>query len=834
MNSMPFFIDELSVEGLRGINRKLTLKMHEGVCLLYGRNGTGKTSVLQAIEWGLTGKFPYLSGPEFRYEDAIVNLFNPKKVATVSVTLKDEEGKKVVVTRRRKMYRSTTRGRAHLEIDTEGEVVRGTGAQERLDQVLGLKPEDFPKMAYLHQEAIRDLITAEPKERSKTIDRLLGTFELRELVEALDVRRTIRRETRNLQKRIETLERDKIVFVIRMRERLNQEKEVLVKKGYTEDQLTVRNVAHITSNAIEGVKAIAEKLSAPTPDIETPKLSSESISKMLDEVERGLKKLDRFRSTAYRQQEERRLNFENLKKQYEQAERELLELGKVTLDLLLKEKADVDGQIEKLDPELEDLQKRLNGLLVTKPKFGSALRQIEAYNRQIAEIRKRYGGEKQHLNSIRGLKAKLDELEVELRKFTALERIISLALEYLERIKPEECPVCFQPIEYEEVVKRLQKAETAIVSESINQLREKRDKTRKSIEEYEKSLKNYKDVKSRLSSEKEGFEAVKREIESIIGRPIDPSFKIDEVIESFKKGTFDLNTHITKLTKNSLELDQRYKTLKTCLQSLEEVQNRIQKTIKSSEVKKKLIQDLDEEIQKTMEQARYYEDTSAIDASMDQVAVIKELVRFLQSKEELAELEKELPQITRLVEDLRNRIVKLSELEGSLERIRQATIAHQMEATKTTLGAIEDLINRYFSGILGHPYFVKLQIKPEGEPIIYSIRGLSEDSSQSTHIPTRFSNTQMNIVALSLFLANNTKMAGNLGVLVMDDPTQSMDQEHKEALATIIRELSMNSQVIIATQDVELKNATGEICKDQLHTYEFTGWNTDELHVVSN
>ena len=128
---MPYVIDEVSIEGFRGINKKLKLKMHEAVCLLYGRNGTGKTSVLQAIEWCLTGKLPYLEGREFRYEDAIVNMFSPEKTAVVSIVLKDGNGKALTVTRRRKMAKSTTRGKSYLQVETDEELLKDEKGQQK-------------------------------------------------------------------------------------------------------------------------------------------------------------------------------------------------------------------------------------------------------------------------------------------------------------------------------------------------------------------------------------------------------------------------------------------------------------------------------------------------------------------------------------------------------------------------------------------------------------------------------------------------------------------------------------------------------------------------------
>ena len=809
--------------------------MYEGVCLLYGRNGAGKTSVLQAMEWCLTGKLPYLEGREFRYEDAIVNMFHLKKTAVVSIVLKDGNGKMLTVTRRRKMGKSTTRGKSHLQVETDNELLKDDKSQQKLEQILGITNEDFPKIVYLHQEAIRDIVTADPKEMSQTIDRLLGTFELRELAEALDIGRIIKRETKNLRARADTLERDKIVFVVRMRERLNQEKETLLKKGYAENQLTVENVANMVDSAIEDIKEIASQLGSPAPIIEAPELSSESIADAVDKTEKELKALDRFRTTAYSQQEKIRLNLEDMRRQHEEAEKSLQEFGAVTPESLLEKKKETEDQLEQSRPQLQNLQNSVNRLVEAKIKLNSASQQIDVLKNQIAEIERSFGDEKQHLNSIQKLKSNLAELEDEIHRFSAHAQIVSLALEFLQKSKPEECPVCNQPIEYQSVVSKLKKDTQILVSENIMRLREKEEEVRENLRDTEKSLEKYKDISTRLASEEANIGTVRQEIESIVGKKNDQSFNIDQTIEESRQQISDLTVHIATLTNKSLELDHEYNALKTCLDKLEEIQSSIQKAIKSSNMGKELIQNLAEEIERVRDKAKSYEDTKAIDEAETKIEAIKELVEHLQNKEDLEKLEKELPQVTELVSDLKARIEKLSALEGSLGAMRQITMAHQRQLVTTTLGALEDSINHFYGSILGHPFFAKLRLEPEEErPFIYSIKGLSSDLTQSTYIPTRFSNTQMNIVALSLFLSNNTKMAGNLALVIMDDPAQSMDRDHKEALAKTIRDLSMNRQMIIATQDIELKTATDELCKDKLHTCEFTKWNVGELYVVSN
>jgi Tfp pilus assembly protein PilO len=64
---------------------------------------------------------------------------------------------------------------------------------------------------------------------------------------------------------MDTLERDKVVFVLRMRERLDQEKEALLKEGYSEQQLTKESVLQNAKEPIEKVRVTADRLGSQLP-----------------------------------------------------------------------------------------------------------------------------------------------------------------------------------------------------------------------------------------------------------------------------------------------------------------------------------------------------------------------------------------------------------------------------------------------------------------------------------------------------------------------------------------------------------------------------------------
>lgn len=85
--------------------------------------------------------------------------------------------------------------------------MKGDDAQNKINEMIALNLEEFYAGIHLHQEAIRDIILGDPLERSRTIDKLLGLYRLRELIEALPVS-YVKREAKKLCDEAETLKKN--------------------------------------------------------------------------------------------------------------------------------------------------------------------------------------------------------------------------------------------------------------------------------------------------------------------------------------------------------------------------------------------------------------------------------------------------------------------------------------------------------------------------------------------------------------------------------------------------------------------------------------------------
>ena len=111
----------------------------------------------------------------------------------------------------------------------------------------------------------------------------------------------------------------------------------------------------------------------------------------------------------------------------------------------------------------------------------------------------------------------------------------------------------------------------------------------------------------------------------------------------------------------------------------------------------------------------------------------------------------------------------------------------------------------------------------------YSIRAFNNTEGKETLVSTRFSTGQMNCAALSIFLSLTSVLDRRLKFIILDDPSQNLDKEHKKSLVKVLSDLTCESQLIIATQDDELKEVVelGFLPQNGYTTFRYEGWNKE-------
>lgn len=207
MNSFPTreaTLTNLSIEGFRGFREALTLDLDASAVLLCGPNGTGKTSVFDALEWLLVGDVIRLRNYRLRQSDEyLVNTYRLEKPARVEADFRI--GGQVLRARRT----GNARGSA-LDLRIGEEQQFGAEAVRTLEGgLVGGElplPEVLATSGLLQQDQLRQLLETKPDEQYRRLLRLLGL----EVLERFDrhaasQRDRARAEVRNAQNALDKL-----------------------------------------------------------------------------------------------------------------------------------------------------------------------------------------------------------------------------------------------------------------------------------------------------------------------------------------------------------------------------------------------------------------------------------------------------------------------------------------------------------------------------------------------------------------------------------------------------------------------------------------------------
>ncbi len=159
------FYHSVTISGFGPYETEVTFSFDAGVNVVTGKNGSGKSSIFDAIQWCLFG--PNGSSRTLKDRTSVINLSSQK--AKVVLELSSQKLGDIVITR------SLTRSRSHnLVIETDGEKTTGVKkSQEKIDDLLGgLSGDSFSAMTMLISSpsvSVNEFITGNPTTRRQIL-----------------------------------------------------------------------------------------------------------------------------------------------------------------------------------------------------------------------------------------------------------------------------------------------------------------------------------------------------------------------------------------------------------------------------------------------------------------------------------------------------------------------------------------------------------------------------------------------------------------------------------------------------------------------------------------
>jgi len=818
-------LHSITLEGFRGVNEplKFTLYSKNPIVLLKGRNGLGKTSILQAIEWGLTGQLLYFSGGDFAREDALVNLFHKNKKATVEISLDSDDGSEIKIKRSKKMGKTTGRGGSTVQIEVDGKTFDDEEADAIVMKTIFDSVDEPATLFHLHQDSLRQILTADPKERSRAVDKILGTFEIRDFTEALDIKRKLSSTFKRIEEQRSSLERDKVQFAAAARERVTKQREALESKGW-KDKLSDDSLIDDLKKLTKELSTVAQKLGQPDSTSIMADMKIDEPQKTIEALRGVALKLDRSRISIAASFRERITSIAAAVDQYKDSEKAIMQLG-------VEKSEDTTGK-QKLEQELGSFTKeltRVKTMWYSLEEPAKSARTIDLRLGQLKEtltsIKSKVGDESAQRSTITNLKNGLEKLQTEINTFSKQKQLVVVALDYLQDSKPGICPVCSQEIKLDKVIENLRMQSLDQLSKQTEAAIAKLTKTQEELRKLEAEGSAY----QRLTTEQAKLDAEMRQVitqvEKVTGQKLETSDQLTGALETLNQKIESLNKHKIEIEANIQTINERTKIIEHSRIMQGRASTKLQELIAKSAQGQELLALAEKEADRVRGLESDLSNSQTLDNISDHLTDLEKVTAYLDGWKELKKLEQEIPKIQNVAKDLEKRLGKITDLEGSLASISEILRAHLESSVTDLLGSLEGTINEYYTSISGHPYFVKIHLEPDAKkPLIYNVRAVSKDETVSTYVPTRFSSAQMNVVGISLFLAHAQKMLTQLSPILMDDPTQSFDDTHKEELVKIIKELSNSRQVLVASQDEQFCQALEDTGGPRVSAWEFSEW----------
>lgn len=293
-------IKTLEIDGFRGFAGRSQFDLDADAIILVGQNGYGKTSILDAILWGLSGSLPRL-GDDAR----LVSMYSESGEVKVGITLAKGESDQEI-----KVVRSFDGQDQRIRLDTSEKSYKGPAAQGMLidmlwpDAASASDPSDtlataLTRGTYLQQDLVRQFVDSnDAQERFNAVSELVGVGRVSEF--QVDLEKSKRRWTRTTNERDAELSELSIRItqmnarVADIRERLDG-KQRLVSSGEWDQWRTDLNEVGISFGDIDiGSREASSKIDHSIRSLESARKSEERRIQNLRSLKEEVSKLSEF------------------------------------------------------------------------------------------------------------------------------------------------------------------------------------------------------------------------------------------------------------------------------------------------------------------------------------------------------------------------------------------------------------------------------------------------------------------------------------------------------------------------------------------------------------
>ncbi|RFA96243.1 AAA family ATPase [Pyrobaculum aerophilum] len=672
---------------------KASFKFGDGVNFIYGPNGSGKTSIMEAISVALFGS-QWVRKVGGKWADYLRRGATSGEVKLYMSHM----GNEILIVRKFGENGTTPSG-TYMSIN--GSIIARGDADVTAAVInkLGIGIEEYRNLLYIRQGELRRVL-----QEAEYIDKILRLDEFDKLDELL---RELLNELRAKRERVggkwEELERRRQLLATKT-ESLRQRLAELEKK----------------LGELAGVK-----------------------EKYLEAERRYLKLKEQYVSLA----KER----EGLEKKFE-------ELAQAAIE--------AERDLELLEKEIEEI-KRASEELKGLPQIGDVEREYYEL-RQLISIAEKIPPEARSYDPVRLEEARrrLEEATKRLAEVNTRLELIRDVVRLASRAEGGVCPICGSPLR-PEAVKR-HELELAGLEREVKRLEDLVQQLRAEVRKYESLDKLYQAYKDYLKID---LTSAKR--------------KLAELEELYRKKTETekRRSYLTALVERERDVAERIKEVR---RRLEENEKRIKEvSSRLSQIDREV-----EEVKSSLEEAEAL--YQQLRVKHDEYLATEALVREL--KAQLKDAESELESVKTELEKMRGEIEKLDKALATGKNIRNTLGEIKPLARQILLRAINEELNYVFLKLRHKESFKSAQL------VELNGRYVARISTPTGYIEHNLlSLGEQNLLALSIRVALARALLGGAPFMMLDEPTEHLDEEHRRRIVELVRDLTSVVPTIVVT-----------------------------------
>lgn len=823
-------------------HQKTSLKFSEGTNVLVGIMGSGKSSILDAINFALFGTYPALSQKRISLKDNIRKKPNKAKYARVTLRFQGTDGQEYEAKR-------TIGENTEAELRQEGNLIEFSPKKvtERIEGLLKADYDLFSKAIYSEQNQMDYFLTLPKGKRKEKIDELLRIDRFEEARKtAMKIDTTFstviqeketylkkeEKETEGLEalaKETEGLERKRQDAANRLKaskerkEELEKRLEGLERKKETHGRLEAR--AEMLEKRGKDIAAQAGRYKG------TDKTEKELEKEIILEQE-ALRELEK-REKELRALEPRKQEIQGRKRALEEAIAEEMEktwpADREKTERLREEKKKAELEIERWTKEANRLAGETIGLERAVKSLETET-EAKARKKEMLDRLDRKNTEEKAA----GTKKELALSQEKTSRLAARLELIENGIKELSEGRT--CPLCGSELTDPEEIARHKMEEAEEARKEKEAEEKKAGELKKEQEMLEDTLAKARQLEIALSDHEEK-KAELDDRKKELGCRRKEKQAADEGLRENKKSIEELKKRL-EAGEKALEAEAGIEKKKTKIRLLEEELARIEKEMmliregyskETEEKKRKELEnrkELLEGVRIRSEQTKTYAELEEKKQELKELAYNREKHELhkagyqAETKEweksiaDLSALSAELLEKKKRAEELRKRREKTEEERRNIEKMKKNTDylkEFQNALTKTQVSLREEFIQVVNESMESmwtelYPYKDYTSARIEIEEGDYALKLLGTNGWTPVEA---VSGGERAVAVLALRIAFSLVLAPQLRWLILDEPTHNLDQRGVEELATLLREKigEYMDQIFVITHDPGLEQA---------------------------